>query len=405
MIPYGAPYEDRNNNGKYDTYVDKPGVPGADQTIFICITDADPSNHLASEGFSGGTLPVFAEEHITVWGYKLPNLNDVVFLRYEIINKSCKPWEKPFFGLFCEPRIGDASDDYAGCDSALSLGYGYNADNYDLIYGENPPAVGLKFLKTPVFKNTQLGMTSFCLFSDDYFNCDGAPLNPASSYQIMRGVKRDSSQWVNPLNPFYDATKYCYSGNPEDSAGWTEPKGKIINCRNNSQPFWSQCEPGPRRFLMGTGSDSLTIQPFRKFNIVFAALISRGTSNLNSVTKLKSLANLLQTFYNLSFNYQDEDITYVTPPISVSETYQLHQNYPNPFNPVTTIKFSIPENIFALFKIYDVNGKEIVTLENNFLTKGEHEYKWNAINAPSGVYFYKLQTEKITITKKMVLIK
>lgn len=403
MVPYGAPYEDINNNGTFELNTDKPGVPGADQTIFVCITDADPSNHNSSEGFSGGTLPVFAEVHLTLWGYNLPNLENILFTRYEIINKSGRAWTNTHFGLYSDSHLGNPSDDYIGCDSALNLGYTYNAGNIDSAYGANPPAVGFRFLKTPLYKSSQLGMTAFnYILSYNFLNecLSNYPGFPGNSFSILRGLKSDSSGWLNPTtNPPY-RTNYCFSGNPEDSSGWTEYKGII--CRNGNL---ITSVPGNKRSMMVTGSDSLTVQPNKKFNIVFATVIERGSSNLNSVTKIKNLSNIAKIFYDNNFNYSDDDISFIQSSPELSPVYSLSQNYPNPFNPATKIKFFIPENTFTSLKIYDVTGKEIAVLENKILAIGEYEYRWNAANLPSGIYFYKLETESFTQTKKMILVK
>ncbi len=87
------------------------------------------------------------------------------------------------------------------------------------------------------------------------------------------------------------------------------------------------------------------------------------------------------------------------------KSIELSQNYPNPFNPSTNISFSIPKQEFVTLKIYDVLGKEIVTLVNEELAAGNHVNTWNAPNVSSGVYFYKLQAGKFSETKKMILIK
>jgi photosystem II stability/assembly factor-like uncharacterized protein len=95
---------------------------------------------------------------------------------------------------------------------------------------------------------------------------------------------------------------------------------------------------------------------------------------------------------------------------SVPQNYNLSQNYPNPFNPVTKIKFSLlnPSEGGAMSTrliIYDVLGREVVTLLNEQLQPGSYSVDWDAANYPSGVYFYKLETETYLETKKMVLIK
>jgi len=90
------------------------------------------------------------------------------------------------------------------------------------------------------------------------------------------------------------------------------------------------------------------------------------------------------------------------------EGFNLEQNFPNPFNPETTIRFSVPnkmsESIINL-KVYDINGKEIAELANRRFSAGSHEIKWTAGNNPSGIYFYKLLSDKFSITKKMILVK
>ncbi len=85
--------------------------------------------------------------------------------------------------------------------------------------------------------------------------------------------------------------------------------------------------------------------------------------------------------------------------------YHVSQNYPNPFNPTTTINFSIPEATFVYLKIFNSLGEEIQTLISEELSAGNYKYDWNAINLPSGIYFYKLQSENFIETKKMILIK
>lgn len=90
---------------------------------------------------------------------------------------------------------------------------------------------------------------------------------------------------------------------------------------------------------------------------------------------------------------------------AIPTEFELFQNYPNPFNPSTTISFSIPENSFVKLRIFNSLGEEVETVVNRELSAGNYKYDWNAINLPSGIYFYKLQTEKFNETKKMVLIK
>lgn len=85
--------------------------------------------------------------------------------------------------------------------------------------------------------------------------------------------------------------------------------------------------------------------------------------------------------------------------------FNLGQNYPNPFNPTTQINFSLPHGSFVSLKIYDVLGKEITTLVNEELPAGNYTKSFDASNYSSGIYLYKISTEKFNETKKMVLLK
>jgi hypothetical protein len=85
--------------------------------------------------------------------------------------------------------------------------------------------------------------------------------------------------------------------------------------------------------------------------------------------------------------------------------FKLFQNYPNPFNPSTKIKFSISEPNFIQIKVFDVLGKEIKTIVNDFKKTGSYEIDFDASNLPSGVYFYRIITGKFSETKKMLLLR
>lgn len=89
----------------------------------------------------------------------------------------------------------------------------------------------------------------------------------------------------------------------------------------------------------------------------------------------------------------------------VPSEYSLEQNYPNPFNPSTHLEFGISNLEFISLKVYDVHGKEVVTLVNESKPGGTYEIEWNATGFPSGVYFYELTAGNFRQTKRMLLIK
>jgi beta-glucanase (GH16 family) len=89
----------------------------------------------------------------------------------------------------------------------------------------------------------------------------------------------------------------------------------------------------------------------------------------------------------------------------IPDHFALSQNYPNPFNPTTTIEFSITKNSDVSLKIYDVLGREIITLASEKMNAGTYMKTWNASNMPSGVYFYQLKAGSYADTKKLLILK
>ncbi len=96
--------------------------------------------------------------------------------------------------------------------------------------------------------------------------------------------------------------------------------------------------------------------------------------------------------------------------IGKANSFQLGQNYPNPFNPTTTISFALPEKGQTELSIFNLAGQQIRTLVNSELPAGSHSVVWDGKDVnhqvvPSGIYFYKIVTNNMTETRRMVLIK
>lgn len=124
--------------------------------------------------------------------------------------------------------------------------------------------------------------------------------------------------------------------------------------------------------------DNVFIAGFRDSAIFFSAIVCIKYSQLTGV----------ETFIN-----------------QISNNYSL-TNYPNPFNPVTNIKYTIPENGKIKIIVYDIKGKEIEILVNEYKVNGIYETKFYGNKLSSGVYFFSLSiNNKLMLTKKMLLIK
>ncbi|MBK7158573.1 MAG: T9SS type A sorting domain-containing protein [Ignavibacteria bacterium] len=81
------------------------------------------------------------------------------------------------------------------------------------------------------------------------------------------------------------------------------------------------------------------------------------------------------------------------------------QNFPNPFNPETKINYELPIANYVTLKVYDMTGKEIMTLVNENQNAGRYTATFNGSNLASGMYFYKITAGEFTFVRKMVLIK
>ncbi len=90
---------------------------------------------------------------------------------------------------------------------------------------------------------------------------------------------------------------------------------------------------------------------------------------------------------------------------SIPTEYKLHQNYPNPFNPTTVIRYQVPVRGFVMLKIFDMLGREVTTLVNEERSPGYYEMIFDGKNLSSGIYFYRMESEKFSATKRLMLLK
>ncbi len=144
-----------------------------------------------------------------------------------------------------------------------------------------------------------------------------------------------------------------------------------------------------------------------------------GHGNSNSPKQYSFTDNLLNLNLNLSLNYRlkqiDADGSFeyskeIKVAIEKPTAFSLAQNYPNPFNPTTTIKYSIPGNTDGGMQdvkliVYDILGREVVTLKNSKQSAGNYEVKFDGSALTSGVYFYELKSDNYRSIKKFVLMK
>ena len=399
----GAPYLDVDGNGVFTPGVDEPQYVG-DETLWYIANDLDASRTT----FTYGSLPIGLEFQTTTYAFDQANfLADAVFKKYRIINKSSNTIDSMYIVYWMDDDLGDAGDDYSGCDTVLDLGYTYNADNNDVgFYGANPPAVGHLLLQGPVVNATlqdsayfnnewhkgyrNLPMTTFAFYINDftspYQDPDlGVYDGTLQFYNYMSGKLWNGDPYIDPNTGL--ETMFPLAGDPVNGTGWYEgggwPGGPV---------------PGDRRSLVSSGP--FTMQPADTQEVVVAIYIAIGSDNLNSVTEMKNKAQSLKDFYFTgTVTALDDNMA------EIVRDFKLSQNYPNPFNPSTVISWQSPVGSRQILKIYDLLGREVKTLVNEEKKAGYHSIDFNGSDLPSGIYFYRLQTGDFVQTRKMILLK
>ncbi len=299
-VEEGAPYVDKNKDGKFTASVDEPYFIG-DEVLWFVSNDMD-SNRTMLYYWDERSKPLGLEIQTTVYEYKRwDELDDVVFKKYKIINKSKNIIDSMYIGYWSDPDLGYAADDYVGCDSTLNLAYCYNSRNGDYLAGTPAPAVGYALLKGPSLNYSgnniklNLPMTSFSPYMER------APSNIFTQLTTngkgytnnLRGISSKGIPYVNPQTN--SITKFPLAGDPVAGTGWYEGKG------------WSGSPSGgERQFLMSSGP--FTMAPNDTQTVVIAIIAAKGTSNLNSILELKKKVMSAQLMQEI-----DTTLAYLVP--------------------------------------------------------------------------------------------
>jgi len=319
----GEYFEDENDNGVWDTDesfsdFDQDGTYDAPDGVLI--TGEDPPAfvgefmawyvvndwHPESHADLWGSQPLGIEAQVLLYTLPMGGLyQNVQFHTITLVNKGGQTIDDVYYAYWTDADVGDASDDFVGCDPASNLGYFYNASATDQDYGSAPPAVGYTILQGPMVPSigdtsfyggetyldkTTLDMTAFNPFTngDNQF---GDPESPAEAYNLMQGLSAQGEARHEHLDQNQPITTFIYPGDPVTGTGWTE---------------YDESVPGDRRNLMSIGP--FTMPPWEDINgngmadfgepgvqVIHSALvIAAGTSNLNAITAMKNFSNIVR---------------------------------------------------------------------------------------------------------------
>lgn len=325
----GAPYldadgdgiynPDPDGNGVYDIGEDIPGVPGAHQTIYFIANASDGDK--ARQFY--GSPPQLIEMRVTIWGYaSVGPLGNMMFKKYNMLNLGTDDYTDFYVGIWCDPDVGNAGDDFVGCDTLLSLGYAYNASATDSQYGDTPPASGHDFFQGPIVEATaadtalisgekipgfkNLGMTAFYYFINEEGIYGDPDLDNYSTgtlyfYNLMQGKIGASGEYFPiPEEIGGGVTRYPLSGDPITGEGYVDG---IVNAAKD------------RRYGMSSGPFTLAAGSHQE--IVIAQIAAMGSDNLASVRLLKSYDVVAQDAYNGNFVLPSAP----TPPFATYSEY------------------------------------------------------------------------------------
>lgn len=384
-----------NDGAPCDPITKRPIFFGDDQMWWVS-NDLDPSiTH-----YLYGTNPIGIEVQTLVWSEREADwMNDLIFVKHTMINKNkVDSVEDMFLGLWVDFDIGDANDDYVGCDTIRRMTFGYNGVVREPIY-TIAPACGYMFIQTPIVKGSindqgyfkdvwrrgykNVGLSGYVLQISEPYSWPGP--NPSIElYKWMQGIL-----WNGPIiNPFTNKqTRFMFSGNPVTNAGWIDG---IIN------------PPGDRRTLLSCGP--FTMAPGDTQEVVYAILAAQGIDRLQSVRKLQWLADHLKSILPVSV---DNEINY---PDKI-----LIENYPNPFSSATgtTITFSISPKLNGDSKnsrveIYDALGRRVRFWSTKDEGKNFRQLFWDGKDEmgnalPAGVYFLRMKSSYNFQSQKLML--
>lgn len=218
--------------------------------------------------------------------------------------------------------------------------------------------------------------------------------------ECINGIKYPQLTWEHNLEPDmltinvppFDCKKYkifrAYAliGGGEEPINYTEIAEQ--NFSNNSNPVFIDYD--------ASMECDLPVEPEVAYDVLYRVQAIDVTNLASSLSDSVSTQTL---------KVRDPGLDNLIVNSNIPKSFILSQNYPNPFNPITNIKYEIPKDLFVTLKVYDLLGREIKTLVNEYKEAGNYIVSFNGSELSSGIYFYRIQAGNFIQVKRMVLIK
>lgn len=310
----GALYKDVNEDGQYDPSIDIPGIPGAAQTLYIKYDDSKSASNY-------GSIPIGLEVSETYWAYAYSGaLGNVIYKKVDIIYKGTptsaanSKIDSMFIVQWADPDLGNAGDDFAGCDTTLNLGYTYNSSAVDATYesaGFVPPSVGYDFLQgVSQFTGNPADSAIFNLkWRKGYKYVNPKPMS-SFAYFAAGGTWSDPGFDYDGTLEFYNLMRgklpiprYPNGENFPEAAATTTPFGTYLvpgdPVAGTGKIDGSVDTPGDRRLMVTNGPISMSLGDTAQ--VVVALVGAFGSDYLNSVTQLKQNDETAQIVFDQLF--------------------------------------------------------------------------------------------------------
>lgn len=230
-----APYRDVNQNGIYDPLMgDYPALEGIEtlpaQLVWNVFNDLNGPHEIS------GAPPLGVEVHRTVWVFGCANsplLNQSVFVRYNIINRSTAPIEEMRMGLFVDFDIGCYQDDFIGMAPELNAFFGYNGtaqDQQPCMAWAGPSFQGSPPVQSAIILDQPLAAAHYFTNSDQPILPVTFPGDSLAMYRLMGGFFPDGTP-ITAGGTGYDSggpvTPFAFPGFPADSGAWAMPNTEL----------------------------------------------------------------------------------------------------------------------------------------------------------------------------------
>jgi len=360
---YLAPFYDRDGGGDYDPIGD------GDYPSYVLSGKSDCSRRVRDIYGDQNLWWVFNDKgniHTESGGQSIgmeiraqafafattDEVNNMTFYNYELINRSTFELSETYFGQWVDPDLGNAQDDYVGCDVRRGLGYVYNGDDEDqdaggnLGYGTQPPALGVDFFQGPfqandgfdnclcdssyaeakaedgivysgqgagygdgIVDNERYGMRKF-LYHNNAAGPIGDPNIATDYYNMLRGIWKDGTPMTfggngyAPADPNAIPAHYMFPGDT-DPLNWgtdgVAPDASLIPWTEVS----SENPPGDRRFIQSSGP--FRLGPGAVNNITVGVVWMQATSGgpLQSVEDMRRADDKTQALFDSCFEILD----------------------------------------------------------------------------------------------------